>query len=135
MTAEAYADDLTIIFKMSNEGVGAIMDLLDRFFRCTGLEVNKEKTQLMVTGSERWVVGQKISDIIIVDEVRILGVVIDRKLERLGDNWEEILRRMRRLVGYWFNFGLSIAGRVMVSKTYIISKQSTSWEYCRWEMK
>ncbi len=81
MTAEAYADDLTIIFKMSNESVDSIMNILERFFRCTGLEVNKEKTQLMVTGTEGWVVGQKICDITVVDEVRILGVVIDRKLE------------------------------------------------------
>ncbi len=66
--------------------------------------------------------GQKICDITVVAEVRILGVVIDRKLERLDDNWEEVIRRMRRLIGYWFSFGLSIAGRVMVSKTYIISQ-------------
>jgi hypothetical protein len=122
MTAEAYADDLTILFRMSDASVGKIMNVLDQFFRCTGLEVNKAKTQLMVTGSETWIIGQRIHDITIVDEVKILGVVIDRKLERLNDNWEEIILKRRRLVGYWFSFGLSIAGRVMVSKTYIISQ-------------
>ncbi len=64
MTAEAYADDLTIIFKMSERGVECIIKMLDDFATVTGLEINKEKTQLMVTGSDEWLVGQRICGII-----------------------------------------------------------------------
>ncbi len=37
-------------------------------------------------------------------------------------NWEKAITKMRRLAGYWSQFGLSIAGRVMVAKTYILSQ-------------
>jgi hypothetical protein len=122
MTAEAYADDLTIIFKMSERGVGCIIAMLDDFATVTGLEINKEKTQLMVTGSDEWLVGQRICGIKIVGEITLLGIKIDRKLENLDDNWVRVINKMRRLSGYWSNFGLSISGRVMVAKTYLISQ-------------
>ncbi len=122
MTAEAYADDLTIIFKMSERGVECIIKMLDDFATITGLEINKEKTQLMVTGSDEWMVGQRICGIITVGEITLLGIKIDRKLLKLDDNWASVINKMRRLSGYWSNFGLSISGRVMVAKTYLISQ-------------
>jgi hypothetical protein len=39
VTAEAYADDLTLIFKMSNQSVKIIIEILQRYYRVTGLEV------------------------------------------------------------------------------------------------
>jgi hypothetical protein len=48
--------------------------------------------------------------------------VIDRKLEKLDENWDDVVSRMRRLSGYWCKFGLSITGRVMVAKTYLVSQ-------------
>jgi hypothetical protein len=43
MTAEAYTDDLTIIFKMSEQGVHCIVTVLTEFATVTGLEINKKK--------------------------------------------------------------------------------------------
>ncbi len=37
-------------------------------------------------------------------------------------NWEGVILKMRRYCGFWWNFGLSISGRVMVIKTYVISQ-------------
>ncbi len=122
ITAEAYADDLTILFKMSEINVREILTMLERFFRTTGLEINTEKTQLMIAGSEQWRVGLLIQGIRVVSNVKVLGIKIDRKLEKINDNWEDVITKMRRLAGYWGIFGLSIAGRVMVAKTYIVSQ-------------
>ncbi len=122
MTAEAYADDLTIIFKMSEQGVHCIVTVLTEFATVTGLEINKNKTQLMVVGSDNRQIGRSIDDIVIVNEVTLLGVQIDRRLSRLDENWEKVIVKMRRLSGYWSNFGMSITGRVMVAKTYLISQ-------------
>jgi hypothetical protein len=97
VTAEAYADDLTLIFKMSNQSVQKIIEILQRYYRVTGLEVNTGKTQL-------------------------LGIEIDRKLEKLEKNWDRVILNMRQLCRYWENFSLSITGRVMVAKTYILSQ-------------
>jgi hypothetical protein len=122
MTAEEYADDLTLIFKMSAHSVQCIVHVLNGFTEVTGLEINKEKTQLMVVGSDEWGVDQKVHDIKLVSCISLLGVKIDRTLTHLDENWEKVVAKMRRLSGYWSNFGLSIAGRVMVAKTYLISQ-------------
>jgi hypothetical protein len=57
-----------------------------------------------------------------VDKVNILGVQIDRKLEQLEQNWERTVGKMTNVCRHWSQFGLSIAGRVLVSKTYIMSQ-------------
>ena len=75
ITAEAYADDLTVIFRMSNESVEVILDVLKEFFRATGLELNEDKTQLMIAGTDRWMVGDVIHGITVVDNVKLLGMV------------------------------------------------------------
>ncbi len=99
-----------------------VMRLLNQFSEMSGLEVNKGKTQLMVGGVDDWQEGQQVCGVTIVNKVRLLGIEIDRKLERLDENWNDVISRMRRLSGYWCNFGLSITGRVMVAKTYLVSQ-------------
>jgi hypothetical protein len=121
-TGEAYADDLTIIFKMGEDEVRQILKMLKDFEMVSGLEINIGKTQLMVAGCDKWRAGMKVMGIEIVDKVTILGVTIDRKLEALDTNWDKAIVKMRRLAGYWSLFGLSITGRVMVAKTYILSQ-------------
>jgi hypothetical protein len=77
VTAEAYADDLTILFKMSGNSVRLILEVLESFYRTTGLEVNTEKTQLMITGTNEWEAGRAINGIMVVEEVKILGIRIE----------------------------------------------------------
>jgi hypothetical protein len=122
ITAEAYADDLTVIFKMLDGSLEVIIDMLVEYGRCSGLEINKKKTQLMITGAETYEVGERVHDIEIVGKVNILGIIIDRKLTGLDENWNRGISKMRKLCGYWTTFRLSITGRVMVCKTYIISQ-------------
>jgi hypothetical protein len=50
MLAEAYADDLTIIIKWSVNNVKNMIKILEDFGRVSGLEINVDKTQLMLTG-------------------------------------------------------------------------------------
>jgi hypothetical protein len=121
-TSETYVDDLTLIFKMDNNNVGLILEMLRNFGLVSGLKLNINKTQLMVVGSNGWITGTQVHSIEIVDKVSILGIIIDRKLTKLGDNWEAAILKMQRLSGYWKNFSLSVTGRVMVAKTYIMSQ-------------
>jgi hypothetical protein len=122
MTGEAYADDLTIIFKMSEMGVAMILELLREFDSCSGLSINISKTQLMVVGTDNWGTGERILGVNVVDKVKILGVTLDRKLDLLSENWDRVITKMGRLARYWGTFGLSIAGRVMVTKTFLMSQ-------------
>ena len=58
----------------------------------------------------------------IVGNVSLLGIKIDRKLEKLNDNWDKVIGKMENYSRYWKTFKLSISGRVMVAKTYLLSQ-------------
>jgi hypothetical protein len=68
-TCEAYADDLTIMFKMGEESLRIILGILDSYGQVSGLLINIDKTQLMVVGSNEWEIGSKIMGIEIVKQV------------------------------------------------------------------
>jgi hypothetical protein len=122
LTAEAYADDLTLIFKMSERAIEIILEILKGFEMVSGLSVNTNKTQLMVCGIDAWDNGEIIHGIEVVDSIRVLGIYIDRKINELNRNWDESILKMRRYCLFWGNFGLSISGRLMAAKTYILSQ-------------
>jgi len=93
---------------------------MEEFELTTGLGLNIDKTSLMITGSDNDRVGQTISGIKVVNEVIVLGLTIDNKLNRLISNWDKAITKTRKLINYWRSFNLSITGRIMVSKTYLL---------------
>jgi len=120
--SEGFADDLTAMFKMEPGVIGEIVSILNGFYLISGLSLNVKKTQLMVVGSEDYPVGSKISEIEIVDKVKILGMTIDRRLERLSENWDGGVRKIEKLVNFWKLQRLSITGRILVAKSYMLSQ-------------
>jgi hypothetical protein len=60
LTGEAYADDLTLIFKFSEQSVVKILEVLENFGEVSGLRINIDKTQLMVVGTENWAIGERV---------------------------------------------------------------------------
>ena len=122
MLTEAYADDLTILFKWDKAGLKRIVEILEEFALVSGLQINVEKTQLMITGGDGERIDSEIHGIKVVDKIGILGVEIDRRLDNLSTNWEKALRKMGSKANYWNLFRLSIGGRAMVAKTYLISQ-------------
>jgi len=120
--AEGYADDLTILFKMAPAAMRLIKEILTEFYYISGLEINKKKTQLMVTGTENGYTGEVIEGISVVDCVTLLGVDIDRKLLRLGENWEKCIGKITRMSNFWKIQRLGIGGRILVAKSYLLSQ-------------
>ena len=99
-----------------------ILEILNEFEAVSGLQINIKKTQLMITGGDDERIGDIIEGIKTVDSIEVLGVKIDRKLQKLDENWEKTLRKMVNQSNYWKLFRLSISGRVMIAKTYLISQ-------------
>ena len=121
-TAEGFADDLTLLFKFLGGTMEGIVAMMDEFKGVSGLELNKNKTQLMIVGSDRVPLGTKIIDIEVVDHVKILGIKIDRKLSNLDTNWDVAVGKIERLIRFWKLQRLSISGRILVAKTYLMSQ-------------
>jgi hypothetical protein len=49
---EAFADDLTAMFRFSQEAIKKIMGILDEFGEISGLKINWEKTHIMIAGKD-----------------------------------------------------------------------------------
>ena len=73
---EAFADDLTVLFKMSLEAMRCLLDILRNFGSLSGLYINVEKTHIMVTGRE-WDGPEIIEGVRVQKECKLLGVMVD----------------------------------------------------------
>jgi hypothetical protein len=118
---EAFADDVTVVYKLKEGATKKILEILDGFGSVSGLQVNREKTHIMVTGTE-WGGASDIEGIKIKSECKLLGIMIDNKNARLQQNWDSSIIKIRGLINYWNQYNLSLTGRVMVAKTFLLSQ-------------
>jgi len=118
---EAFADDLTVLFKLRGNALRGILDILDGFSVLSGLAINREKTHIMISGRE-WEGGDTIEGISVKKECRLLGVILDNKLENLQCNWEMRINKISGLINFWNQYNLTITGRVLVAKTFLLSQ-------------
>jgi hypothetical protein len=118
---EAFADDLTVLFKMREGAAKKILEILDDFGKISGLQINREKTHIMVTGKE-WEGMDNIEGIAIQKECRLLGIVLDHKVQKLDKNWDKVIKTISGLTNYWNQYNLTITGRVLVAKTFLLSQ-------------
>ena len=54
----------------------------------------------MITGGEGAQVGSTIGEITVVDNDSLLGIKIDRTLEKLNDNWDKVIGKMENYSRY-----------------------------------
>ena len=115
-----FADDTT--FGFHNEcDIKHIMTELEDFEKISGLKINPEKTQIIVTDS---LLKQKIQERFptfkIQDKLKILGInfYIDQKNNK--KNWIDIIPKIKGIVQDHENRRLTIFGKIQIIKTLII---------------
>ena len=79
---------------MEREGLKRILTILKEFKGVSGLKINVNKTQLIITGGDGEIIGDAIEGILVVNEINVLGIQIDRKLVNLDINWEKTILKM-----------------------------------------
>ncbi len=52
-----------------------------------------------------------------VDEMKVLGFEINSKVENLDRNFDNCINKMRKTVGNWSWFLLSLPGRIAIAKS------------------
>jgi hypothetical protein len=77
----------------------------------------------MVTGIE-WGGPDTIEGIKVQTECKLLGVLIDNKGKNINSNWEKCKTKIRGLINYWNQYNLTLTGRVLVAKTFLLSQVS-----------
>jgi hypothetical protein len=120
---EAFADDLTAVFRMNGDAVRVLLGILTSFGKLSGLNINMDKTHIMITGRE-WEGPDNIEGIKIQKECRLLGVLIDYKGKNLQCNWEKCKTKIQGLINFWNQYNLTLIGRVLVAKTFLLSQVS-----------
>jgi hypothetical protein len=120
----SFADDLQAAVKAEYETLSYIKESMIDFGIISGLCTNVEKTTIMRIGNTNSAMDPRIEDLgfTLVTEMKILGFLIDGKIERLGLNFDKIIGKMRQIVGNWSRFRLSLPGRIAIAKSLLLSQ-------------
>ena len=117
-----YADDTTLFLK-DRDSVQALLETLESFKKCSGLEVNKAKTEAMWLGlwaerkdtpfGFRWP----------KDSVYSLGIHFTKE-KRISDalNFEKKLEDLQKILNSWKRRKLTLLGRINIAKSLGLSK-------------
>ena len=118
---EMFADDVTA-FLRNTRSFEARFHTADLFSKCSGLEINPDKTECMVLGNHvSSTVATVSKNIRMKDTIKILGVYFtynDSQRKRL--NFDEILRSIKEKLQMWKWRDLTILGRIQIVKTFVI---------------
>jgi hypothetical protein len=103
--------------------LGNLKTCVNEFAKFRGLTSNANKTTLLPIGNVE-PLPQEIIDLgfNIVDSVTLLGVSVDNNLFLLTVHFEEVISKIQRQIEYWEKFYLSLAGRINICKTFMLSQ-------------
>ena len=122
----AYADDVAIICK--NRNLQSIFSEYERLSKASGLELNAEKTEILnlidsihvsnrisYLGQE-YLLGR-------ADNIKICGLYICRQAEiEYERNVLGAINKMEKIITAWRKRALSLNGRMLAAKTFILSQ-------------
>jgi exonuclease III len=117
----AYADDVTL-FMRDLRGIKEVMQTLENFGELTGLQINKDKSEVM--GMGRWAYNQDLHGIglKVVDAMKVTGIYICQDQDRQGKlNFEPIVEKTAKMLNAWKGRSLSVFGKVVAVKAHALS--------------
>jgi hypothetical protein len=121
--ADSFADDNSTATTADAASLGNLKNMVEEFAIFSGLHSNADKTTLLQIG--RIVpLDPEIIDLgfNIVDKVTLLGITVDNNLTMFTDHFETVIQKVTGIIEYWERFYLSLAGRINVCKTFMLSQ-------------
>jgi hypothetical protein len=118
-----FADDTTFYLQANPKNIEEVYKTLDKFSKVSGLKINKDKTEILLLGSTRSNnIGPKMEQHI-KEHIKMLGIQICKNKEKLMElNYNPIMEKINNTIARWQNKELSIQGKIVILKTFIISK-------------
>ena len=117
---EMFADDVTA-FLRNTQSLEVLLHTADLFSKCSGHEINFEKTECMVSGNH---VSSTVATVTssknkhVKHTIKILGVYFTHNDSQRGKlNFHEILRSIKEKLQMWKWRDLTILGRIQIVKT------------------
>ena len=126
---DIYADDLSLfVKKRRSRGQNilqfkTILEILRKFEKLSGLAVNLTKTKIAPFGKNLQLHYLKeATNLDIVTSFKLLGCTFDSTLKNIAENFTKAISAMRKEMYAWSTRKLSVKGKIIVVKTYGISK-------------
>jgi hypothetical protein len=117
-----YADD-TSLFLNDEQSLTLTLTLIDMFSKCSGLKMNRDKSESMYIGSSsnfrhktstvRWTNGY----------VKCLGIYINNDIEKATDyNIKQKFEKIENIIKIWKTRHLTLKGKVTIANSLLISQ-------------
>ncbi len=121
--ADGFADDNSSGTLCNIESLSFLKKILTDFASFSVLKCNADKTVLMQVGN-KIPVSQEIVDLGFTfdKKIKILGMEIDADLNELDNNFENVIRSIKKSIGFWERLNLSMPGRINVIKSLLFSQ-------------
>ena len=117
-----YADDTTA-FVFNLKSATNLFQLLSNFQECSGLEINKSKTEGLWLGANRNNTTEPLGIAWPSNSVLALGIHFSHDDDvAYQKNFEQKLNSMKSLLNLWYPRNLTLYGRITILKSLAISK-------------
>ena len=121
-----FADDTTLILNGTTQSLQAAFNTLEIYGSMSGLEVNKDKTQIVWIGKKKRCKERvKISDFSLntTSDFKLLGIIFNTQLEQCTKvNINEKIIELRDTISKWNKRYLTPLGKITIVKTFLLSK-------------
>ena len=117
-----YADDTTAVLS-DMDSAKTLFELLDVFKDVSGLKINCTKTEGMWIGASKENKTKPFGIKWPTEPIKALGLYFTYDLKLLKEkNFIERLDSIKKLINIWSSRGLSIFGKVTITKSFLIPK-------------
>jgi hypothetical protein len=126
--AAAYADDISVICRNNYNSVQQVFKEYERLTKLSGLELNADKTEILILNSEltqrfKFKYNNSLFDIISVHRIKICGLYYCSDTEKEYElNVKEKIQKLNHKIRAWTHRHLSMEGKVLIIKTFGISQ-------------
>ena len=126
----SFADDITTITRKDNRAIQAVFDEYELFSKSSGLMLNADKTEILCFNGHHAVRQQfdvnyagAAHQLWSKDRIKVNGIILlQDPIRREETNVEQAIEGMERLLASWSTRRLTLLGRILIIKTFAISK-------------
>jgi hypothetical protein len=122
---DGLADDTTISILMDIQSLDRLKNILAEFTVISGLKCNLDKTCVLPIGPATDAVNEiPRLGFIVVERFKLLGFNITREGPETESTFEGLYQKIANLITVWDRYRLSLAGRIGIYKTLLLSQLS-----------
>jgi exonuclease III len=138
----AFADDVGTITKGDKVSIDEVFREYKRFSKMSGIEINETKTEVMKMGqtgnfvAENIYINNGVNTFVVstVEIVKICGITFSNNtLKSYECNVLEKINKLKKKLSAWQYRGLSLGGKILVTKTFGVSQLIYSMQACKYE--